>query len=388
MPAKKSSIYLDYAAATPLDPAVQAAMEPFYAEYFYNPSAAYAAAHDVHKALEQARSGVAHWLGAKPSEIVFAAGGTESINLAIHGVMRAYPGSNVVVTAIEHDAVLLPAQEYDCRTASVHPDGRIDLDDLQAKIDDQTSLISVGYANNEIGVVQPVREISRLIMEIRRHRQKTGNTMPLYFHTDACQAANYLDLHVARLGVDLMSLDGSKIYGPKQTGCLYVRAGTVLKPLISGGHQEFGLRSGTENVAGDIGFAEALDIAQTMRREESERLQKLQADFMQQLEALLPDATINGSRKYRLSNNVHITIPGQDNERLLFELDEAGAQAAAGSACNASDAESSHVLKALGLSEATARASIRFAMGRGTTGEMVSRVVRLLQAIVEANKNS
>ncbi|HVV66824.1 MAG TPA: cysteine desulfurase family protein [Candidatus Saccharimonadales bacterium] len=383
MPTKKTPIYLDYAAATPLDPVVLAAMEPYYADYFYNPSAAYAAAQNVRKALETARADAAHWLGAKPSEIIFTAGGTESTNLAIHGVMRKYPKGNVIVSAIEHDAVLMPAQAYDCRIVSVQADGRIDLKDLQAKIDDQTTLVSIGYANNEIGVVQPIREISRLISEIRRKRQQAGNTTPIYFHTDACQAANYLDLHVARLGVDLMSLDGSKIYGPKQTGCLYVRAGTVLEPLISGGHQEFGLRSGTENVAGDIGFAKALGLAQAMRKEESERLQKLQTDFVKRLEASIPHVVINGSKKYRLPNNVHVTIPGQDNERLLFELDEAGVQAAAGSACNASDTEASHVLKALGLSESTARASLRFAMGRGTTSDMISRTMQLLQAAIQ-----
>ena len=371
-------IYLDHAAATPLDPAVAEAMAPYLTENFYNPSAIYGPARAVRSALETARTQAAHWLGARGSEIIFAAGGTEANNLAIHGVMRQYPKANMVVSAIEHESVLAPARHYDCRTVAVDGDGRLDLDDLRAKIDDKTALVSIGYANNEIGTVQPLREIAKVIAEKRTGRGK----LPLIFHTDACQAGNYLDLHTARLGVDLMTLDGSKIYGPKQSGCLYVRSGTRLEPLIDGGHQERGLRGGTENVAGDIGFAAALELVQKARHEESARLQKLQASFFQGIEESITGALINGSRKYRLPNNIHLTIPGQDNERLLIQLDEAGILAAAGSACNASDQRPSEVLKAIGLSDAEARSSLRFAMGQTTTPEMIDQVVKALRDLV------
>ncbi len=375
----RQKIYLDYAAATPLDPQVLEAMRPYWSDNFYNPSATYSAGQQAHQALETARAQVAHWLGAKHSDIVFTAGGTEANNLAIHGIMRKFPKGNIVVSAIEHESVLAPARQYDCRQVAVAADGRIDLADLRAKIDDQTSLVSISYANNEIGTVQPIREIAKIIADKRAERPE----LPLYFHTDACQAANYLDLHVARLGVDLLTLDGIKIYGPKQTGCLYVKAGTKLEPLIDGGHQERGLRGGTENVPGVVGFAAALEIAQKLRHDETARLQKLQKHLVDHLQKAIPSAIINGSLKYRLPNNVHVTIPGQDNERLLIQLDEAGIMAAAGSACNASDDKPSQVLKAIGLSDADARASLRFSMGQQTTETEINQTVDVLTGLIK-----
>lgn len=385
--AQEETIYLDYAAATPLDKRVLAAMEPYFAADFYNPSATYAAARRIHEALEAARAGVAHWLGARPAEIVFTAGGTEANNLAIHGVMQRYPEANIVVSAIEHESVLAPAREYDCREAAVQPDGVIDLEDLRQKIDDKTVLVSIMYANNEIGTIEPLRDVARLITEIRAQRAKAANGTPppLYLHTDACQAANYLDLHTARLGVDLLTLNGGKIYGPKQSGVLFIKGGIVLHPLISGGGQERGIRSGTENVAGAIGFAAALELAQQDRHEETRRLQVLQRQFYDLLEKHVPTAAVNGSRTHRLPNNIHVTIPGQDNERLLIQLDEAGIMTAAGSACSASDDEPSHVLRAMGLSDADAQASLRFTMGHATTAAAIDRTVAVLSRLLAAD---
>jgi cysteine desulfurase len=378
-----SVIYLDYAAATPLDAAVLRAMQPYFADNFYNPSATYRAAREVQKALATARATVAHWLGARASEILFTAGGTEANNLAIQGIMRQFPEGNIVVSAIEHESVLQPAHGYDCREVAVKPDGRLDLADLRQQIDANTVLVSVMYANNEIGTIQPLREVAKLIAEIRAERQAAPNgARPLYLHTDACQAANYLDLHVARLGVDLMTLNGGKIYGPKQSGALYVKAGVRLQALISGGGQERNLRSGTENVAAIVGLAAALEQAQTNRHEEAKRLQALQLDFFKSLEATIPAVIINGSRRYRLPNNIHLTLPGQDNELLLIQLDEAGIMAATGSACSASNEESSHVLRALDLSEAEARASVRFTMGRPTDLRAVHATVKTLAKLI------
>ncbi|HEX7368513.1 MAG TPA: cysteine desulfurase family protein [Candidatus Saccharimonadales bacterium] len=398
----KGVIYLDCAATTPVDERVLAAMQPYWREQFYNPSATYTAARDVAQKLQDARSTVARWLGARPSEIVFTAGATESINLAIHGVMRQYNSpddyrGNIVVSAVEHPAVLDPALGYDCRVVPVDARGLVDLHALEAAIDDKTVLVSVMYANNEIGTVEPIKEIAQIVARKRAQRQGLGGAAlekrdltsgqptgvyPLYFHTDAAQAGNYLDLHVSRLGVDMLTLNGSKLYGPKQSGILYVTSHVRLRPLILGGGQERHMRSGTENVAGDIGFAAALDIAQNERPAEAKRLRALQQHFFDELEHNIPGATVNGSRKKRLPNNVHITFPGRDNERLLMQLDEAGVLAAAGSACSASDEGPSHVLHAIGVSDADARSSLRFSMGRGTTLQAIDKTVALLRHFV------
>ena len=375
-------IYLDHAAATPLDAQVLAAMQPFFADQFYNPSATYMPAQRVRSALERARAEVAAVLGARSSEIIFTAGGTESDNLAISGIMQQFPDSNVVVSAIEHDAVLESAGQYACLVASVNEQGIVDLADLEAKITDQTVLVSTMYANNEVGTIQPIRQISQLLEQIRNKRRTAGNKLPLYFHTDACQAANYLDLHVSRLGVDLMTLNGGKIYGPKQSGVLYVSSKVQLKPLIRGGGQERNLRSGTENVAACVGFAKALEYAQAKRHDEAKRLSTLQTLACKLVAERLPTARVNGSLKHRLPNNIHITLPGQDNERLLVELDERGILAAAGSACSAADEEPSHVLRAMGLSNADAQASLRITTGRETTEPDVCTLVDVLVEIV------
>lgn len=378
----KKSIYLDHAAATPLDPMVFEAMRPYLTQKFYNPSAVYLAAKEVAQDIATARRRIAGQLGARTAEIFFTAGGTEANNLAIHGVMQAFPGKRLIVSAIEHESILAPAHQYDHKETPVLPDGRVDMDALQERIDDRTVLVSIMLANNEIGTIQPISQVAQLIMEIRQKRQKNGNELPLYLHTDAAQAANYLDLHASRLGVDLMTVNGGKIYGPKQSGFLYVRAGVNLAPQILGGGQERGLRSGTENVAGSIGLAIALDTVQAKRHEETTRLKHLQKLFFDLLEKYIPTVQINGSLKHRLPNNVHITLPGQDNERLIMALDQASIQAAAGSACSASNEEPSHVLKAIGLSDADAQASLRFTMGHSSDEAAVRRAVKELTSLI------
>lgn len=372
-------VYLDHAAATPMDRRVFAAMQPFFSEQFYNPSATYAPALVVAKELQTARTKVAHWLGARTAEVIFTAGGTEANNLAIHGVMQRFPQANVVISAIEHDAVLKPARQYNHSEVLSDEQGILDLADLRANINDQTVLVSIMYVNNEIGTVQPIRDIARIIAKVREARRQNGNDLSLYLHTDACQAAPYLDLHAARLGVDLMTINGGKMYGPKQSGALYVRAGLELAPLVLGGGQEQGLRSGTENVAACVGLATALDLVQADRHTETARLQLLQKKFMDAIEKSFPRAVINGSRKKRLCNNVHVTFPGQDNERLLLELEQRGILAAAGSACSASSEEASHVLHALGLSDEESRASVRFTLGHLTTEESIDRALAALK---------
>lgn len=375
-------IYLDNAAATPLDTQVFTAMQPFLIDRFYNPSAQYDAAREVKKELEAARTRVAHWFGARPSEIIFTAGGTEANNLVINGVMKAHPNANVIVSSVEHDSVLRPAEQYTHKLAPVLADGTLDVEGSLGLIDDQTVLISLQYANNEVGVIQPLRQVTHAVAEIKKARQKQGNPLPLYVHTDACQTPAYLDIHAAGLGVDAMTINSGKIYGPKQTGVLFVKAGTVVAAQTLGGGQERGMRSGTENLANVVGLATALDLVQDRRRTETARLQSLQKLFFNLLQKQIPAAVINGSRKHRLPNNVHLTLPSQDNERLMMELDEQGIQCAVGSACSASNEEPSHVLKAMGLSDTDAQASLRFTMGIHTTEADILRVVDSLANLV------
>ena len=375
--------YFDYAASTPMDTDVLAAMQPYLTTQFYNPSAEYLAAKEVRQALEHARTTVSRVLGTRPSEVYFTAGGTEANNMALQGIMRQYPDANVVVSAIEHSSVLEPAKLFDAQIAPVSSKGIIDLAALEKRIDEKTVLVSIMYANNEIGTVQPIRKIANFLQFVREERRKKGNKLPLFLHTDACQAANYLDLHVSRLGVDLMTLNGSKIYGPKQSGALYVRAGIVLQPLVLGGGQEHGLRSGTENVAGAVGFAAELQKTEKVKRDESDRLKQLRDNLISQLWVLTPNIKINGHEKLRLPNNIHILIPDCDNERLVMELDERGIICAAGSACSASSEEPSHVLKAIGLSDKDAQSSIRITMGRGTTLKDTQTLAEVLTEVLQ-----
>jgi cysteine desulfurase len=357
-------------------------MRPYLHESFFNPSAIYLDAKQIRQDIEQARKQVAGVLGSRPDEIIFTAGATESCNLAIKGVMQQFPDANMLISSIEHSAVIQPAKAFDTRNIAVEADGLIDVQNLEQTIDDKTVLISIIYANNEIGVVQNLSEISKMIARVRDRRRLASNSLPIYLHTDAAQAASYLDLHVARLCIDLMTLNGGKMYGPKQTGILYVRAGVKITPQIEGGGQEFGLRSGTENVAGIVGFATALSEAQSMRRDEVERLSTIQSKLFEELSLLeIPGLVINGSIKHRLANNVNFSLPDQDGERLIMALDEVGIQCATGAACSALTDESSHVIKALGRSENEARGSIRVTMGRSTAVQDIDDFLERLKKL-------
>lgn len=378
----KQGIYLDYAAATPLDPRVLAAMEPFWSVRFHNPSADYRPAREAKVALDDARAQVAGILGAKPVEIIFTAGATEANNLAIHGIMRQFPEANLAISAVEHESVRLPAANYSCRTIPVDGRGTVDARSVGDYIDDQTVLVSIMYANNEVGSIQPIRRIAAELAAIRRQRQKEGNGRPLIFHSDGAQAANYLDLHVHRLGIDLLSLNGGKIYGPKQSGALYIASGVKVLPLIEGGGQERGLRSGTENIAGAVGFGCALQIASSTRSKEKLRVQKLRDQLENGIMQLGNTAMVNGSAKQRLPNNLHVTFPGRDNERLLMTLDQLGIYASAGSACSASSDEPSHVLSAMGIANDNIRASVRFSLGRQTDEAIITETLRQLKSLV------
>ena len=378
----KQTIFLDFASTTPMSPSVRAAMEPYFSEQFYNPSALYLAAKQTKQAVEAARSTVAQLMGVRPTEVIFAAGSTEANNIAIKGVMAAHPGAHCVVSAVEHDSVLYCAQNYSCSVLAVHTSGLVDLDALPKLIQDDTVLVSCMLANNEIGTVQPVAEVAKIITSVRQERLKNGNKLPLLLHSDAAQAFNYMQVLPNTLGVDFVVISGSKIYGPKQAAVLYVRSGLCVPPLLSGGGQEWGLRAGTENVPGTIGLAAAMQEAAILRPAEVKRMKDMQHYFLAQLKAKIPQFQLNGSLKHRLPNNVHITLPGMDNETLVMQLDERGIMAAAGSACSASNDEPSHVLKAIGLSDKDAQSSLRFSLGRTTTTADIDVTVATLAALL------
>ena len=374
--------YFDYAAATPLDKDVLNKMEPYYNKLFYNPSGIYTPAREVKNVLKEARSRCAKALGAKPTEIIFTSGATESNNLAINGIMQEYPNANALVSVIEHDSVLLPAKNHKHKVCKVKKTGLIDLDDLRRKIDDRTVLVSIMLANNEIGTIQPVKKIIAIIDEVRKEREKTNNNLPIYLHTDAAQATNYIDLKVSRLGIGLMTINGGKIYGPKQTGLLYVRSGIKLNPQIVGGGQEHSLRSGTENIAGIVGFSYALEKVLYNTKNSSEKTLELRNLLINELSKKHKNIKINGSIKNRLPNNLNVCFTGYDNERTIFALDDKNYYVASGSACSASSEDSSHVLKAIGLTEKEAQSSIRISLGKYTTKKSIYGLVKSLNQVI------
>ena len=376
----KKQYYFDYASTTPLSSTVLTAMMPYLKDDYYNPSALYLAAKKTKSNLEDFRSQIAAYLQVRPSEIFFTAGSSEANNTIIQGVMNMHKDGHVIASAIEHDSVYVTIKNYNHSYAPVGTDGIVDTTALKKLITDKTVLISCMYANNEIGTVQPVHEISQIIADVLNNRRKDGNKTPLYLHVDASQSFNYISLLPRQLGIDFAVVGGSKIYGPKQTAILYKKAGLSLQPLVYGGGQEYGLRSGTENVAGVAGLACALQEAEHQRSGEVVRLLKMRNTLAKDLEQL--GGTINGSLKHRLPNNIHVTFAGVDNETLVMQLDEVGCMVATGSACSASSDLPSHVLKAIGLSDTAAQNSIRITMGRGTTPQDCTYLTKMLTAIL------
>src|SRR5579884_355832 len=360
-------IYLDHAATTRLRPEVRAAMAPFLDDLYANPSSVYRVAQTVRSKLDVARDAVARALGASPSEIIFTSGATESNNAAIKGVALAGQRRHLVTTAIEHHSVLHPMEElaarwgFDLTVVAVGADGRVTSAAIESALRPDTALVSVMWANNEIGTLQPIEEIG----EILRARR-------IPFHVDAVQAVNYLPINLATAPIDLLSLSAHKIYGPKGSGLLYIRRGTSFFPLLTGGGQERNRRAGTENVAGIMGFAEALGLCSSDRPVAAARARRLRDRLLEELQSRIRDLRVNGSLHDRLPNNLNVTIPGCHSESLLVALDLAGVVASSGSACTSGSLDPSHVLLALGLSESEARSSLRLTLGReNTETEMV-----------------
>ncbi|WP_437179019.1 cysteine desulfurase family protein [Kineococcus endophyticus] len=368
-----SVAYLDHAATSPPRREVLEAVWPYLTNVTGNPSSAHAVGRAAKAGLDAARAAVADVLGARPGEVVFTAGGTEADNLAVTGIAAANPrGRHVVVSAIEHPAVLetasaLRGSGFTVDVVGVDADGRLDLAELERLLRPDTTLVSVMYANNEIGTVQPLAEIGALC---RPHG------IPL--HTDAVQAAGHLDVDVERLGVDALSASAHKFGGLRGAGFLWVRGSVPLAPVLHGGGQELGRRSGTSDVASAVGTAVALHLAATARDVEVPRLQALRDRLVDGVLATVPGARLTGPRSHRLPGHASFCFEGVGGETILAELEESGIVCSSGSACAAGSDDASHVLLATGLSADLARTAVRFTLGNGSTGDDVDRVLAAL----------
>ena len=353
-------IYLDHAAATPMDPLVVEAMLPYFSEKFFNPSSPYAPAVFVKREYQQAKSRLARCLGVMADELVMTAGATESVNLAF----GAANGISLI-SSIEHDSVINSAKaRSEVKLIQPMKNGRIDPQSVKKMLTPDVGFVSIALVNHELGYIQPIEEIAEIIKTERLRRQDTGESTPLVFHTDASQAAALIDVKIKRLGVDLLTLSAAKVYGPKQVGLLWVRPGVTLTANILGGGQELGLRSGTENVAGVVGFATALELAQKRRSAEVKRLRKLREGLVKDLRQAFPEMVTSSDMKKSLVSFLNVSFSGIDAERLVFLLESRGVLVATGSACAANSGTRSHVLSSIGLSESEIDGSLRLTLGK------------------------
>jgi cysteine desulfurase len=371
-------VYLDYNATTPVEPEVLDAMLPYLSAEFGNAASIHSFGQRARAVVETARESVATLLGARPQEIVFTSGGTESDNHAIFGIVETAGGrdKHVITTTIEHEAVLntcqaLEKQGVSVTYLSVDRDGLIDLEALRRAIRPETVLISIMHANNELGTLEPLEEIGRVAAEA-----------DVYFHTDAVQSAGKLPIDVKASRVDLLSLSGHKFYAPQGIGALYIKGGTRLRQLLYGGHHQRGFRPGTENVAGIVGLGKAAEMARAALAQDARRISALRDKLEQGLLARVPDSSVNGARAPRTPNTTNLLFPGLEGEALVIALDLKGLACSTGAACSSGALEPSHVLTAIGLPPEEARASLRFSLGRHTTAEEIDFALEVVPAAV------
>jgi cysteine desulfurase len=371
-------LYLDHNATTPLDSRVFEAMAPYMNQYWGNPSSPYSFGNQARIAVQKARERVAGSLGCRPEEVFFTSCGTESDNLAVRGIVKALRGrgNHIVTTGIEHHAVLntCKALESDgCRVTylPVTSDGVVRIEDVEKSLRPDTVLITVMHANNETGVLQPIEAISAL-----------AKKRSIVFHTDAVQSAGKIPRRLCEFGADLISVSGHKFYGPKGTAALYVRKGTPLDPLLTGGPHEGNLRAGTENVAGIVGFSHALALAMESAEGEYKRLQTLRDRLEARICAVLPKVRVNGASAPRVPNTSSLSFESVDGESIVFSLDLSGIYVSTGSACSTGDPEPSHVLLAMGLAPKEAQGSIRISLGKDNREEDIETVVQALATTV------
>ncbi|HIE36376.1 MAG TPA: cysteine desulfurase NifS [Candidatus Omnitrophica bacterium] len=372
-------VYLDYNATTPLDKRILEKMILYLKEIYSNPSSIYKFAQEAKGAVEEARAKVADLIFADVEEIIFTSGGTESNNTAIKGVAFALKdkGKHIITSKIEHHAVLNPCkfleeQGFEVTYLNVDEYGVIDLEQLKKSIRKDTILVSVMYANNEVGTIQPIKEIAQICKE-----------KEVYFHTDAVQAVGKIPVDVKDLGVDLLSLSSHKLYGPKGVGALYVRRGVKFAPLLHGGYHERSRRAGTENVAGIVGLGEAVKIAKEEMLENEKKITPLRNKLEEGLRERIPEIKINGHPIKRLYNTLNVCIKYIEGESILINLDFEGICASSGSACTSGSLKPSHVLLAMGISHEIAHGSLRFSLGKYNTEEDIDKVLEVLPPIVE-----
>ncbi|TAK96985.1 cysteine desulfurase [Patescibacteria group bacterium] len=403
---KIKRIYLDHAATTPVDPVVFAKIRPYFSEKFGNPMSVHSFGQEAMAAVDQARVQVAYFLRCQPKEIVFTSGATESNNLAIRGTLKAYQAKkenqgvipHIITTQFEHHCVLNTCQELEkegqieVTYLSVYADGLVRLADVKRALKSNTILVSVMYVNNEIGTVQPIVEIGQLLREahsverIARNSKRStfrDTRSKILFHTDATQAVNYFDCDVNKLDVDLLSLSGHKIYGPKGVGALFIRDKSAITHVQSGGDQEAGMRAGTHNVPGIVGMAEAIrQIKSSKSKVKNNEILKLRNYLIKKVLKEIPKSHLNGSLDQRSPNNANFRFDDVEGEGLILSLDMEGVAASTGSACSSGSLDPSHVLLALGLKHEQAHGSLRLTLGKSTTKQEIEYAVKILKKIV------
>ena len=373
------SVYLDHSATTPVRPEVLAAMLPYFGDKFGNPSSIHSWGRQARTAVDSAREQVASIIGATASEIVFTSGGTESDNLAIRGVAKSMQtkGKHLITSQIEHHAVIntfesLAKDGYEVTYLPCDKYGLIDPDDVRKSIRKDTILISIIHGHNEVGTIEPIEEIGKIAKE-----------HGILFHSDAVQSLGKIPVKVDAMGVDLLTISSHKIYGPKGVGALYVRKGTRIRPQVTGGIHEKGLRAGTENVPGIVGFGAACVLAEEEMPEESKRLQALRDKLINGILSNIPDTVLNGHPEKRLPHNVNVSVKYVEGEAMLLNMDLLGIGASSGSACTSGSLEPSHVLLAMGIPHELAHGSLRMTLGKSNTGEDIEYVLEALPPIVE-----
>ena len=384
---QKNTVYLDYAATTPVDPAVKEAMEPYLLEIFGNPMSVHSFGQEAVKSVDQSREKVASFLNCKANEIIFTSGATESNNLAIRGVFNVAKGKykkpHIITSSIEHPCVIntcknLSANQAEVTFIPINKGGLIRVDKIEQAIKNETVLVSIMYANNEIGTIQPIKEMGEMIKKINKER---SGDHKIIFHTDAVQAVNYLECDVNKLKVDLLSLSGHKIYGPKGIGALYIKKDTPIKKIQFGGEQEYNLRAGTHNVPGIVGLGKAIELVGS--KERIELIKGLRDKLIDGLLGSIEKSRLNGSREKRLPNNANLSFEGVEGEGIILSLDMEGIAVSTGSACSSGSLEPSHVLMALYRNPLLAHASVRFTLGKETKKEDIEVVLKTLPNIIK-----
>ena len=398
-------IYLDNAATTPVDKQVFEVMQPYFSDIFGNASSLHSYGQESAKAVAESRDKIAIFLNCSAEEIIFTSGATEADNLAIMGLVPWTSKIHIITSTIEHPAVLEVCRHLEktnhAEVSYIKPDsdGIIKVEDVKKAIKDNTRLVSIMYANNEIGTIQPIQEIGQMIKEVNAERQRSARNAShseaggdpssqapqddigkkIFFHTDAVQAVNYCEMDVDKLGVDLVSISGHKIYGPKGIGALYVSKGTPLKPILFGGHHEHGLRPGTINTPLIVGLGKAIELIKTR---DNKKIQELRDYLEQKIQEKIPHVKLNGDLNLRTPNNLNISFSGVEGEALLLDLDMNGIAISTGSACSSSSLDPSHVLMAIGLSHEDSHGSLRLSLGKDNTQQEMDIVVEKLSAAV------